>query len=207
MTLFGSAELTRHSGIFLIECRCFLSKEKPQSCIHNSYTALMEGREFKISSFLKPTLATCHKDFAFAFAFSLFFFFSFFHFPRAGRQKIFKNLYREGHHVSKKLEKGGKQAKPISVAMHLQSPLLSAFRNKTLKNPPTSWSPSDRVASVAGNEVNPRALFWLSWDWVADTDRLVNTRWRKGHSVFFQLPNSTVCSIIPSRSMALACVC
>lgn len=77
MTLFGSAELTRHSGIFLIECRCFLSREKPQPCVHNSYTVLMGRREFKISNFLKPTLATCHRDFAISFSFPFFLFFIF----------------------------------------------------------------------------------------------------------------------------------
>ena len=91
MTLFGSAELTRHSGSFLIDCRCSLSREKPQPCVHNSSTALMERSESKISNFLKSNLAILLHRLCFLVLLCFVF-----NFPRASRQKIFQDLYGGG---------------------------------------------------------------------------------------------------------------
>jgi hypothetical protein len=79
----------------------FLNREKPQTCVHNSSTALMGRTQSKISNFLKPNLAVCHIDFPFILLhFFLLFIYSFC-FLSKYRQKVFKNLYWKGYQFSK----------------------------------------------------------------------------------------------------------
>ena len=118
MTLFGSAELTRHSGLFLIDCRCSLSREKPQPCVHNSSRVLMERSDSKISNFFKVKSGYLLQRLCF-----LVFLCFVFNFPRASRQKIFQDLYREGHYVSKKLTKERNPNQSLWQCIYV-SPLL-----------------------------------------------------------------------------------